>query len=117
MNYGMPPQYQFPPAPAPENTGKDIWKVLRLQLGIFAAYQIGLAILCRASGAEGFILIDMLPLILHWLLLIILMIISFASKKKGKGLGYLISLIVTGIVGFGSCFLIADMIGSGFNVH
>lgn len=114
MNYGMPPLQQKPP---PENTGKELWKVLRLQLAIFAAYQIGLAGLCKMSGTDGFIILDMFPLFLHWLVLIILMIVSFANSKKGKGLGYLISFLVTGIVGFGSCFLIADLIGSNFNVH
>ncbi|HET6989961.1 MAG TPA: hypothetical protein VFJ43_01500, partial [Bacteroidia bacterium] len=86
--------YEIPVPPQPENTGKEIWKVLRLQLIIFASYQIGLALLFKMSGQSGYLLMDMFPLILHWLILIVMMIVNFANSKKGKGLGYLISFLV-----------------------
>jgi hypothetical protein len=108
--------YEIPVPPQPENKGKEIWKVLRLQLSIFAGYQILLAILVKASGQTGFLIIDMLPLILHWLVLIILMIVSFAGSKKGKGLGYLIAFLITAIVGFGSCFFISGFVDNGMMI-
>lgn len=105
---------QMPPPPPPENIGKEIWKVVWLQLSIFLAYQFLLAVICYVTDNESFIILDMFPLILHWLVLLVFMIIGFARGKKGRGLGYLIVLFTTLIVGFGSCWLIADMIGSSF---
>lgn len=105
--------YYHPPVPPqPENTSKELWKVLRLQLLIFAGYQFLFGLICWAMKMDGFIILDIFPLIAHWLILLILMIVSFARGKKGAGLGYLISLLISGIIGFGSCFLIASLIGS-----
>lgn len=107
--------YYHPPVPPPtENTGHELWKVLRLQLLIFVGYQSLLALIMWALDTDGFIIMDMFPLMLHWLVLLVLMIVSFARGKKGAGLGYLISLLVSGIVGFGSCFLIGELIGDNF---
>ena len=106
--------YQPPVPPQPENVGQELWKVLRLQLLIFVGYQTLLALIMWAMNSDGFIILDMFPLILHWGILLVLMIIGFASGKKGRGLGYLISLLVTGIIGFGSCFLIGQLIGDNF---
>jgi hypothetical protein len=107
--------YEIPSLPPPENTGREIWKVFRLQLLIFISYQLLLALLCH-SGSGGFLFIDMLPLVLHWVILIILMIVSFAGRKKGAGLGYLISFLVICIVGFGSCWLISGIVDSNLNI-
>jgi hypothetical protein len=108
--------YEIPQPPPPENIGKDIWRVVRLQLGIFIAYQVLLALLCQYGGMNGFIFIDMLPLVLHWLVLIILMIISFANSRRGAGFGYLISLGITAIIGFGSCFYLGQIVDGHFNI-
>lgn len=106
---------QMPATPAPENKGKETWKVIRLQLLIFAGYQAGLGFLVSIFHAGSFIMVDMLPLLAHWFVLLILMIISFGSRKPGRGLGYLISLVITMIVGFGSCFMIGDLVDRGYS--
>jgi hypothetical protein len=104
MNYENP--YPSPPSPQPENTGKEIWKVMRLHLGIFAGYQLGLAFLCEISGIKGYMEFDMIALIMQWIALLVLMVISFSAGKKAAGLGYLISLLFCVVVGFGSCWKI-----------
>jgi hypothetical protein len=108
--------YEIPQPPPPENIGKDIWKVLLLQLSIFVAYQAGLALLCKMSGFSGFMIVDILPLVCHWIVLIVLAAISFARKKPGRGIGYIISLVITGIVGFGSCFYLSGVVNPHFNI-
>jgi hypothetical protein len=97
--------YEILPQSPPENIGRSIWKVMRLQLLIFASYQFLFALLL-GKQEMGFMFLDMFPLALHWLLLLIFMIVSFTSQKKGAGFGYLISFILILIIGFGSCILI-----------
>jgi hypothetical protein len=104
--------YEMPPPPPPENVGREIWKVMRLQLSIFAGYQILLALICSSMIHGAFIVLDMFPLVIHWLVLLIFMIISFSAQKKGAGIGYLVSLLITLIIGFGSCFMIAGALGN-----
>jgi FtsH-binding integral membrane protein len=105
--------YEIPTPPQPENISREIWKVLRLQLAIFVVYQLLLAFFCEAASG-GFIILDMFPLVIHWGILLILMIVKFSGKKRGQGLGYLISLLVTGVVGFGSCWFISGFVDKGF---
>ncbi|CAN5205902.1 hypothetical protein BH09BAC5_BH09BAC5_12230 [soil metagenome] len=108
--------YDYPAQPPTEDTGKEIWKVMRLQLAIFAGYQILLALLCQLFYHGAFLILDMLPLLGHWILLLILMIVSFSKSKRGAGLGYLISLIIIVIIGFGSCFAIGNSLGGGLGI-
>ena len=100
MNYEMPNQ------PLPQNFSSEIWKVIGVQLGIFAAYQLFIALVFLGDQNYGFLMADMLVLITHWIVLLILMITSFSNKKKGKGIGYLLALLLTGVIGFGSCIFI-----------
>ena len=104
--------YETPTPPQPENTGREIWKVMRLQLGIFLGYQLLLAVAMSLLHG-GFLIIDIFPLVIHWLILFIFMIVNFASKKNGAGLGYLLSLLIIVIVGFGSCWGISGIVDKG----
>ena len=109
---GPPPNYwqnnPFPPPPGPPpQTAFHLWKVVGIQFGIFLGYTA----LFSLAGNEGFMMLDMLGLIAHWLVMLILMIIAFSRGKRMYGLGHLISLILIIIIGFGSCFLITDMLG------
>lgn len=106
--------YEMPsPPPPPEKTGPEIWKVMRLQLGIFIGYQLLLAGIASGSRGSAFLFLDMLPLIVHWIVLFVFMCIKFGNRKTGAGLGYLISLLATMIIGFGSCFFISGIIDKG----
>ncbi len=102
--------YEIPNQPPQQNFSRDIWKVVGVQLGIFAAYQLLLALLFSGGEGFGFMMMDILALITHWLFLLVTMILSFSGKNKGKGIGYLIALLLTGVIGFGSCIYI----GGGF---
>ncbi|MBI3509689.1 MAG: hypothetical protein HY064_03425 [Bacteroidetes bacterium] len=104
MNYGT----QQPPSP--ENKSKTIWKVLRVQLTIFAAYQILIGFLSIGSGTYDILFKDMAPLLIHELVLLILMILSFSKKQEGAGYGYLLSLIIVMVVGFGSCCYLSSVL-------
>jgi hypothetical protein len=109
-NQNPPPGYwqhnPFPPEKPPHNP-VDLWKVVGINFGIFLGYQ---ALFVLIAGSN-FLLADILPLVVHWVFMIVLMIVAFASGKKMQALGHLISLIVLVIIGFGSCFWIADMVG------
>src|SRR5690348_2099310 len=107
---------EVPHRQRPEITGGKFGKVVQRHLPIFAGYQLLLAVLIQMGGQGGFIILDMVPLILHWVVLVILGIVSFANSKKGAGFGYLISFFITAIVGFGSCWWISGMVDSHFNL-
>jgi hypothetical protein len=82
---------------------KDIFKVLGIQLGIFVSYQLAAHYLVRSLHRNEFVSINANILALHWAVLMVLTIVCFAKKKNEKGTGYLVSLFITLIVGFGSC--------------
>ena len=108
---GPPPNYwqhnPFPPPPGPPpQTALDLGKVVAINFGIFLLYQTLLAL-----AGDGFLVLDIFPLVAHWITMLILMIISFSRGKKMYGIGHLISLVTLIIIGFGSCFLISDMLG------
>lgn len=106
-----PPQYfqngPWGQPPKPPQNPVDLWRVVGLNFGIFMFYQTLLALVAE----EAFIVVDMFPLILHWLVMLIFMIIAFSRGKRMAGFGWLISLIVFIIVGFGSCWWIGDVLG------
>jgi hypothetical protein len=102
--------YEIQVPPQPENPAKEIWKVLRLQLGIFAIYQMGLAILTKSeANGETFMFLDLFLLLAHWIVLLVFMGIKFSQKKKGAAFGYLISFVTIAIIGFGSCWFMGGM--------
>lgn len=109
-----PPGYfqnnPFPPEP-PQQTAVHLWKVVGINFGIFMAYQ---TLLAFTGNGGAYMILDMFPLCAHWLVMLILMIISFSRGKKMYGFGHLISLIVLIIIGFGSCFWIADLLGGAY---
>lgn len=111
---GPPPGYfqhnPFPPEP-PKQNPVELWRVLGINFGVFMAYQM----LMIFVAGDSYLISDILPLIAHWLVMLIMMIISFSRGKKMAGIGWLISLIVIIIIGFGSCWWIADMVG-GMNI-
>ena len=102
MNYQDPysqqsPFYPPPPKKPQEPIGKNILKIVGLQLGIFLVYQVGIYFVAAAGP------LDMFVVVLHWIVTLILMIVFFAMGKIGKGLGFLISFFMLLIIGFGSC--------------
>jgi hypothetical protein len=111
-NHNQPPygyyQYnQFQPPPKPPENPMDLWKVVGMNFGIFVAYQALLVIL----AGEAFLIADTLPLIVHWVFMLVMMIVQFSRGKRMQGFGYLISLVVIIIIGFGSCFWIGNALG------
>lgn len=107
---GPPPGYfqnnPFPKEP-PKDKPIDLWKIVGINFGIFMAYQA----LFVFIASDAFLVADMFPLVLHWLVMIIFMIISFSIGKKMTGFGWLISLVTLLLIGFGSCWWIADVVG------
>jgi hypothetical protein len=83
--------------------GKDIFKVIGLQYGIFFLYQTGMYFLVIKMHYAAFVPLEMFLVCTHWLILLILMIVFFATRKTGKAIGYLLSFITLLVIGFGSC--------------
>lgn len=100
-------QNPFPPQ-KPAQTPLHLWKVVAINFGIFLCYQ---ALLILVGDGEGYLILDMFPLIAHWVTMLILMIVSFSRGKKMYGIGHLISLILIILIGFGSCWWISDALG------
>lgn len=109
--YGYYQHHQFNPPPKPPENPIDLWYVVGLNFAIFVAYQALFVFISR----EAFLVADILPLIAHWLFMFVMMIVRFAQGKRMKGFGHLISLIALIIIGFGSCWWIADALGSSFH--
>jgi hypothetical protein len=99
----------MPNQPPRENISHDVWKVIGTQLGIFTVYQGLIALTFLGNENFGFLIMDMLALITHWIFLLVMMIVSFTNSKKGKGIGYLLALLLTGVIGFGSCIFIGQI--------
>src|SRR4051812_4871115 len=107
-----PPQFQYPKPQ--RNMGKDILKVLAIQLGIFLFYQGILYYLVCVAGLSQFSGIEMFIVVLHWIVSLVLMIVFLATRRTGTGLGFLISFIILLIIGFGSCaYIFAGGINHG----
>jgi hypothetical protein len=106
-----PPGYfqnnPFPPE-KPKQTAIHLWRVVGLNFGIFMCYQVLFAL---AGDSMTFMILDMFPLVAHWIVMLVFMIVQFSRGKTMSGIGWLISLVVFAIIGFGSCFWIADMLG------
>lgn len=111
-----PPGYfqnnPFPPPGKPKDNPADIWKVVGINFGIFALYQVFLILLAR-DEYMGF---NMFLLIIHWFVMLVLMIIAFSIRRKMAGFGWLISLVALMIIGFSSCWWIADMVGGNLRI-
>jgi glucan phosphoethanolaminetransferase (alkaline phosphatase superfamily) len=80
-----------------------IFRIFGLQFGIFVLYQVLAHYMVREQHEQKFININARLLTFHWLLLAILTVVYFVKKKKEQGAGYLLSLAVILVVGFGSC--------------
>jgi hypothetical protein len=107
-----PNQYwqQQPPEP-PKEKVMDLWKIVGINFGVFMMYQV----LFVFIADDAFLIADILPLCIHWLVMFILMIVGFSRGRKMHGLGHLISLLSIIVIGFGSCWWIADALGSSFH--
>jgi hypothetical protein len=84
--------------------GKEILKILGIQLGIFLLLQLFMyIIMVNLTSYRNFLLLELELILVHLLLTTVFMIVSFARRKDGYGIGFLISMICLFIVGLGSC--------------
>lgn len=111
MDNQFPQSHQiWPHTEPPKQNPVDLWKIVGINFGVFMLYQTLLVFVAE----ESYLILDMFPLLLHWLVMLILMIINFTRGKRMQGFGFLISLISIVIIGFGSCWWITDMLGGAW---
>ncbi|MBK8923168.1 MAG: hypothetical protein IPM81_16935 [Saprospirales bacterium] len=86
-------------APEPRENEDVFGKILLWNLGIMLGY----VTLSGLTGKSESVFLDLILMILQVAANLLLAIISFVQGKRNAGLGFLLSLFLVVIVGFGVC--------------
>lgn len=89
---------------------ENFGKIFGINMGVMIVYMVGIHFLAKGGGnnssdaALGVAILCMIAVAAHAVVDLILMIVMFASGKKGNGFSFLLTTFLVGLIGFGACW-------------